>query len=160
MSGYIQHWQKQNNFKKSDVRVITQKIKKKLSSRKAENLHLEAFQKIDCLECANCCKSIPPIITKSDSKRISKKLGLKESDFIEQYTTEDNDGDRVFKTSPCKFLQEDNTCLIYNDRPKACRRYPHTDKGELIKHPELLGTNSMYCPAAYYILQKINEQFN
>ena len=44
-----------------------------------------AFEKVDCLACANCCKSIPPIVNKTDAKRISKFLGLKVTVFKEDY---------------------------------------------------------------------------
>ena len=40
-------------------------------------LHEEAFEKIDCLQCANCCKNYSPRFKTPDIKRISKLLGMK-----------------------------------------------------------------------------------
>ena len=41
-------------------------------------LHDEAFRKIDCLDCANCCKTAGPLLTKRDRQRVSKHLGYEE----------------------------------------------------------------------------------
>ena len=79
--------------------------------------HEEAFQRIDCLQCANCCKNYSPRFKTPDIKRISRHLGLRESELIEQYLRLDEDGDYVVKTTPCPFLGADNYCSIYDVRP-------------------------------------------
>ena len=57
MIDYIDIWRRQRNSKKAKHKAQTQKVKKKLTYSEAESLHIEAFENIDCLECANCCKS-------------------------------------------------------------------------------------------------------
>ncbi|HVX27957.1 MAG TPA: YkgJ family cysteine cluster protein, partial [Parafilimonas sp.] len=48
-------------------------------------LHEEAFEKINCLDCAMCCKNYSPRFKTPDIKRISKHLKQKEGEFIENY---------------------------------------------------------------------------
>ena len=57
---------------------------KKLKRTKSKNLddtvhqlHDEAFEKIDCLECANCCKTTSPAIYERDIDRLAKHLKMK-----------------------------------------------------------------------------------
>ena len=76
-------------------------------------LHHEVFSHIDCLECANCCKTTSPIVIDRDIDRIAKHLKKKPSDVIEAFLLLDGDHDYVFRETPCPFLMPDNYCLIY-----------------------------------------------
>ena len=121
------------------------------------DLHEEAFSKIDCLECANCCKNYSPRFKQPDIKRIARVLKLKEGELVDRYLKLDSDGDYVVKQSPCPFLAEDNTCNIYDDRPSDCRRYPYTDEDVLLKRVQLTLKNSTVCPASHAVLEKVLE---
>ncbi|HEX2683021.1 MAG TPA: YkgJ family cysteine cluster protein, partial [Ferruginibacter sp.] len=121
------------------------------------DLHEEAFNKVDCLSCANCCKNYSPRFKTPDIKRISKHLGMKEGVFIDTYLNLDEEGDYVVKSSPCAFLGSDNFCSIYDVRPSDCARYPYTDEDVLLKRPQLTLKNSTVCPAVYYVLEKLAE---
>ena len=121
------------------------------------DLHEEAFSKIDCLECANCCKNYSPRFKQPDIKRIARVLKLKEGELVDRYLKLDSDGDYVVKQSPCPFLAEDNTCNIYDDRPSDCRRYPYTDEDVLLKRVQLTLKNSTVCPATHAVLDKLLE---
>lgn len=137
------------------VNRLVHKSNKKIDQL-ADEMHDQVFEKVDCLDCANCCKTIPAMVSKTDSKRISKYLGLKEKEFEKQYLTRDDDQDWVMKVSPCVFLAEDNTCDIYDVRPKACRQYPHTNDLEFKQNAHLHADNAVYCPAVYHILERLN----
>ena len=91
-------------------------------------LHDSAFAQIDCLECANCCKTFEPRINEKDIERISKFLKLKKAVFIKTYLKTDEDGDFIFQSMPCPFLLPDNYCSVYDVRPRACAEYPHTNR--------------------------------
>lgn len=119
--------------------------------------HEEAFAKIDCLTCANCCKNYSPRFKTPDIKRISKLLKMKEGNFIETFLTVDSDGDYVAKKAPCPFLGEDNYCQIYEDRPSDCVRFPYTDEDVLLKRPALTLKNATFCPIVYYVLEQLTE---
>ena len=122
--------------------------------------HTESFDKIDCLRCANCCKTTSPIVTSTDIDRMSKRLRTKPSEFIESYLKIDEDGDYVFRTAPCPMLDIDNYCKIYNVRPSACRTYPHTDRKKFYQLSSITYQNSFICPAVQDILNKLRQKFD
>jgi Fe-S-cluster containining protein len=114
--------------------------------------HNNVFEKIDCLSCSNCCRSLGPRIIEKDIGRISKYSKMKSSAFIQTYLRVDEDGDYVFKQMPCPFLEADNSCRIYENRPKACREYPHTNRKKFYQILDLTFKNSYVCPAVIEIL--------
>lgn len=123
-----------------------------------KDTHEEVFAKTDCLTCANCCKTAPPLLTEEDIHRISKALGLSVKQFSKTYVLLDFNGDKTFNIVPCRFLMDNNACSIYDIRPSACRRYPHTDEKEYPKRTQLNVANTMICPAAYQILEKLKTK--
>lgn len=118
-------------------------------------LHDEFSQSINCLECANCCRSLGPAIYDRDIERMAKALRMKEREVVDTYLRIDEDGDYVFKTMPCPFLMPDNYCSIYENRPKACREYPHTDRRKFEQIYKLTVTNTSTCPIAYEVLSEL-----
>lgn len=118
-------------------------------------LHSEAFERINCLECANCCRTLGPLITDKDIERMAKALRMKPSAVVEQYLRIDEEGDYVFRQIPCPFLMPDNYCSIYEARPKACREYPHTDRRKFYQIYKLTVKNAETCPVAFDVLQEL-----
>ncbi len=118
-----------------------------------EDLHAKEFQKTDCLECANCCKTTAALFTDKDVDRIAKHLKMKSQNFEEQYLKIDEDGDLVMKETPCAFLAADNYCLIYDVRPRACQEYPHTNRKKFHQISDVTMRNVAICPAAYNIVE-------
>ena len=123
-----------------------------------EKLHDDEFKKSDCLQCANCCKTTSPIFTKKDIERISKSFRIKTRQFIDTYLNVDDDQDYVLKSSPCTFLADDNTCSIYDVRPKACQEYPHTNRKNFEKISELTLKNVSICPATFNIVEALRAK--
>ena len=68
-----------------------------------ERLHDAVFEKIDCLECANCCKTTSPMFFEKDIDRLSKALGMKTSAFVSEYLVRDKDDIYALKSTPCPF---------------------------------------------------------
>jgi hypothetical protein len=158
---WIQDWRNRKTTNKKRNKQFVKKLKRvqaKKLDQLGDDIHEAVFQDIDCLDCANCCTTIPPMLNPADINRISKRLGMKTARFMETYVTIDEDGDTVMNTSPCPFLLEDHTCLIYEDRPKACRQYPHTDQHEFSQHLKLHAINANHCPAVFHILERMMEQ--
>ena len=123
------------------------------------DIHEEEFEKTDCLDCGNCCKTTSPIFTDKDIERISKYLKIKVPNFIAQYLRIDEDDFYVLKSSPCTFLDEsDNTCFIYDARPKACAEYPHTNRKKFIQLTNLTLNNTEVCPATYRIVEELKKR--
>lgn len=125
-----------------------------------QEIHNEVFDEIDCLACANCCKTLGPHITNRDIERMSKALRMTSVEVIAQYLRidEDVDGAYVFKEMPCPFLAADNYCLIYDSRPNGCREYPHTDCSKFFQIRELTIKNAETCPAVYEILKRLRQK--
>jgi Fe-S-cluster containining protein len=119
--------------------------------------HEQIFAETDCLACANCCKTTSPIFTNRDVERLSKHLGMRPANFVERYLRIDQDGDYVLQSSPCTFLNDDNTCSVYDERPKACREYPHTDRRKMSAILDLTYRNTLVCPAVERIVDKIRN---
>lgn len=120
-------------------------------------LHYEEFEKVDCLECARCCKSLGPMIFESDIERMSSALKMKTGAFKDKYIKMDEDGDIIFNESPCPFLCYDNLCMIYESRPKACREYPHTDRKRFYQVAKKTYYNITTCPAVFSIVEKLKK---
>ena len=154
-NGISAGWEKKSADRQKIYRQFLQKADKNTVLEKLPGLHDEAFSKIDCLQCANCCKNYSPRFKTPDIKRISKHLKMRESDFIERYLKVDEDGDFVVRSTPCPFLGLDNFCSIYEQRPSDCHRFPYTDEDVFIKRPQLTLKNSTFCPAVYYVLEKL-----
>jgi uncharacterized protein len=119
--------------------------------------HHQVFEKINCLDCGNCCKSLGPRLNERDIRQMAKATHLKPSAFEEKYLQIDEDGDYIFKNLPCPFLMNDNYCSVYENRPKACREYPHTHQPEILKKSKLHIINSTTCPAVFEILENIRK---
>ncbi|MDO5656150.1 MAG: YkgJ family cysteine cluster protein [Flavobacteriaceae bacterium] len=126
----------------------------------AQQAHNEVFEEIDCLNCANCCKTTGPLFTERDIDRISAKLKLKPHQFIAKYLHKDEENDWVLNTLPCPFLGMDNYCMIYDVRPKACAEFPHTDRRKLYQINHLTIKNTLICPAAYEIVERLKKHYN
>ena len=121
-------------------------------------IHEEVFEEIDCLECANCCRSLGPRITDRDIEKIAESYRIKPHEVVNRYLRIDEDKDYVFKTMPCPFLMDDNYCSIYENRPKACREYPHTDRKKFFQISALTIKNSYTCPAVFEILERLKKE--
>jgi Fe-S-cluster containining protein len=132
-----------------------QRVSKNEVLQRQGDLHEEAFAKVDCLSCANCCKNYSPRFKGPDIKRISKVLGLRETDFITTYLKMDEDGDYVLQSLPCPFLEADNRCRIYEDRPSDCRRFPYTDEDVLVKRASITLKNTSFCPITYFVIERL-----
>ena len=151
----LHNWQKRSKEKQKQFKNFLARADKNKVLKQLPALHEEAFEKIDCLTCANCCKNYSPRFKTPDVKRISRHLKMRESDFIEKYLRVDEDGDYVVRSLPCPFLGSDNFCTIYDERPSDCRRFPYTDEDVLIKRQTLTLKNSTFCPITYYVLEKL-----
>ena len=163
MQGSIQYFKPKElkdmtSNRKHEFKALIQKIKKKKPKNLdaiVHELHQQAFDDFDCLDCANCCSSISPIVTDKDVERLAKSQKQKASTFIDSHLFVDEDKDYVFKETPCPFLMGDNYCCVYENRPRACREYPHTDRKRFIQVLNLTIRNCEICPVVYAIVDEL-----
>lgn len=136
---------------------------KKLSPKDLDlttnELHDVAFEQIDCLQCANCCATTGPLLLNKDIDRLAKALKLKPSIFAEQYLKIDEDNDYVFKQMPCMFLGNDKYCSVYQDRPNACREFPHTQQRNILQKLKITYLNTTICPAVAIVVEGLKEKY-
>ncbi|MBL4625792.1 MAG: YkgJ family cysteine cluster protein [Flavobacteriales bacterium] len=151
-------WEKEKETKKF-LAILKRQNKQKKVDEVIHGIHDKTFDRIDCMTCANCCKTTGPLFTDKDITRIAAKLRMKDVDFIESYLRIDEDDDYVLKELPCAFLGEDNFCSIYDYRPKACREFPHTNSDKQSQLFGLLVKNTFECPAAYEIVEEMKAHY-
>lgn len=161
MKNRLQQLQKSAKDKHNENKKYFDKLKKKAPKNldyQMLDIHEDVFNRIDCLECANCCKTTGPLFTSQDIERISKYLKLKPQQFFEAYLQVDEDKDTVLKELPCHFLDFENKCMIYDVRPKACKEYPHTDRKKFQQITALTLNNVAICPAAYEVVEQMKKK--
>lgn len=120
------------------------------------SLHHDAFEVFDCLLCANCCRSISPAMSHNDVAQLSLKLKMRPSEIVTRHLQMDEDGDYVFTSAPCPFIDGENYCHVYSHRPKACSEYPHTNRARFYQLLKLSLKNAEICPVVYAILMKLS----
>ncbi|HPF11863.1 MAG TPA: YkgJ family cysteine cluster protein [Flavobacteriaceae bacterium] len=148
-----------------DMEKENKKFFSKLKKKPPKNLdtlmvelHEAEFQKTDCLQCANCCKTTGPLFTDKDIERLAKHFRMKGTNFIDAYLRVDEEGDYVLQNVPCPFLGVDNYCSVYEVRPKACREYPHTNRKKFHQISNLTMKNVAICPAAFNIVEELKKR--
>ena len=149
--------------KKSESKKFFEKLKKNNPTnldKDCNRLHDEAFEVIDCLQCGNCCKTTGPLLLDKDIARLAKYLKIKPATFTENYLRIDEDKDYVFKKMPCIFLEENNCCSVYENRPNACREYPHTQQSKIIQKLKITFENTLICPAVAKVVEGLKLIYN
>ena len=127
----------------------------------AAALEPEIWKEVDCLTCANCCKTMSPTFTKKDIKRISQHFGQTPEAFTKQWLRKDRIGDMLNKTEPCQFLNlQDNKCSIYEIRPADCSGFPHLPRKRMLDYIHVHKQNIEYCPATYKLVEKMQAAMN
>ena len=75
----LHQWEKKSAEHQKAYKNFLERADKNTVLKKLPDLHEEAFAKIDCLQCAACCKNYSPRFKTPDIKRISKYLKMKEA---------------------------------------------------------------------------------
>ncbi len=147
-------------------KTINKKFLSKLNDKKIRDLddvvqqaNDRAFVEIDCLKCANCCKTTSPIFYDKDIERLAGYFKIKSAQFIDKYLHLDEVNDYVLNSNPCPFLGSDNYCSVYAHRPKACAEYPHTNRKNFYQLTTLTYHNTMICPAVNKVLDTLKSYY-
>jgi len=116
------------------------------------------WRDVNCMECANCCKTMTPTFTKADIDRISKHLSITRREFRDRWLIkEEGTGDWVNKTQPCQFLV-DNKCSIYDIRPADCAEFPHHNKKPFDLYNDTFKNNLTHCPATLTLVDRLKKK--
>lgn len=93
-------------------------------------LKFKCYKGISCFNA--CCKKADVTLAPYDVLRLQKRLGMNSEEFLKAHTVPfqlDADGVpgikmRTDNDGACLFLDGDNGCSVYEDRPTVCRYYP------------------------------------
>ena len=118
-----------------------------------------AWQGIDCLSCANCCKTMTPTFTNVDIKKIASYLQISTDEMKRKWLKKERGtGNWLNKTTPCQFLDmETNMCNVYEVRPADCSGFPHLAKKKFVDYLHVHQQNLDECPATFKMVEKMNE---
>jgi Fe-S-cluster containining protein len=151
-------------YKRSFRRFLTRLEKDPPASldRIAVLVNNEVWKEIDCLGCANCCKTMTPTFTVKDVNRISLHLGMTPAAFREKYLYLEKKGpDWMNKQLPCQFLDlSNNMCSIYEVRPSDCAGFPHLTKRKMVDFIHVHKQNISYCPATFKMVEKMKAMLD
>lgn len=126
--------------------------------RLVKETDLSVWQDVNCMDCANCCKTMTPTFRRSDIIRISAHLGMKPRDFVEKWLFKEEDtGDWVNRIQPCQFLV-DNKCSIYEVRPRDCAEFPHHNKRPFDAYNDTFTNNVDKCPATFLLVERLRKK--
>lgn len=156
LSEFHKHAQAKRNDNEAFYKQLKRRPPKDLDTR-FHRAHDAVFERTDCLQCANCCKTTSPIFYQHDIERAAKGLGIKPGNFLQTYLEMDEEGDFVLTQAPCPFLEPDNRCGIYEHRPTACREYPHTNRKNMRQILSLTFRNTLVCPAVLEITERVKQ---
>ncbi len=116
------------------------------------------WRDIDCMKCANCCKTMTPTFTPKDIKRISAHLDMTAQAFKDKWLVKEEDtGDWVNKKQPCQFLKN-NMCSIYEVRPSDCAEFPHHNKKPFDDYNDTFINNLVHCPATLTLVERLKKR--
>jgi Fe-S-cluster containining protein len=154
---------KRNRARRSMRLFLTklEKQKPKGIDSKIGKWEKEVWKEVECLSCANCCKTMTPTYTPTDLKRISAHFGMTVAAFQKKWLRRERGGDRDWmnKSTPCQFLNlKDNKCSIYAIRPVDCAGFPHLAK-DFQDFVHIHHQNVDSCPATFSLVQKMMASF-
>lgn len=137
-------WLKSHNFVEKRFRAIAE----------------QAEESIDCTQCANCCRVATTQINDRDIDRMSRGLGMRRDEFLDQYTVESDEGIILRRTQAgCVFLQG-TLCSIYEFRPNTCELFPHLVKGNgsFVSRMWHMPDRAVYCPIVFNSLEQFKVE--
>ncbi|MFC2114063.1 YkgJ family cysteine cluster protein [Bacteroidota bacterium] len=159
LAKFQQKARKQFRENEAFLKKLKQKKPKDLDAV-VHQLHEEVFEQINCLDCANCCKTTSPAFYHKDIERLSRQMKMRPSEFAEDYLQLDDDGAYMFRNEPCPFLDAENYCIYYDFRPLACKEYPLTNRKRFYQMLPLTLKNTLICPAVLEIVNSLKKCYS
>jgi Fe-S-cluster containining protein len=117
------------------------------------------WEEVNCISCANCCKTMTPTYTRKDVNRISKHFKMSYQQFYDKWLKLDTNKDIINQSTPCQFLGKDNMCTIYSIRPDDCAGFPHFIRRDFMYQVEekTYINNIQHCPATLVFVENIQK---
>ncbi len=129
--------------------------------RRLRKIAEDIESKIDCTECANCCRVATVTLKERDVEGLAKFIGASRREFLANYTEVSEEEGLILKRGEkgCVFL-EGNLCSVYEGRPDTCNDFPHLARGagSLMARMWHMPDRATYCPIAYNTLEAFKEE--
>ena len=130
------------------------------SDRRLRKFGEEIEARIDCTQCANCCRVTEVGITDRDVEKLAKFIGLTKDEFLRESTARDEFNDLILKRTEagCVFLK-DNLCTVYQARPQNCANFPHLVRGSgsIASRMWQFVDRAEFCPIVYNWMERVKE---
>ncbi len=132
------------------------------SDRVLRRLAEQVEDAIDCTQCANCCRVASVRLSERDIEHLSSALRLKRAQFLKAYTSESAEEGVILNRTEehgCTFLNG-TVCLVYENRPDICQRFPHVVRGEgsIASRMWEFVDRACYCPIVYNSLEAFKRE--
>lgn len=112
------------------------------------------WAQIDCTTCGNCCRTLQIVVDDKDIRRLAKRFQITAKQFAEKYVAvAEEDGTKYFTSTPCAFLDANNRCTVYEDRPQACRDFPYLYTPGFRQRTLMMIDNNATCPIVFNVWQ-------
>jgi Fe-S-cluster containining protein len=106
------------------LKEITPEMEKDLDL--AYEICMSYKEDFPCEMCGRCCHQPNIIIRPEEIDRVSHAAGVPLYEFVTKYVERTPDGRMLLsKTDPCAFLDKNNRCKIWKDRPEICGDFPY-----------------------------------
>ncbi len=120
----------------------------------------EVSARIDCTQCANCCRTLHVCLVPADAARLARGMEQTPSAVIAQYVDRAN-GKRLgewgtISARPCPLLAG-NLCSVYAHRPETCRAYPNFTPDFRWTLTDTIG-GAATCPIIFNTLRAVCDQ--
>ena len=158
----LRSFKQKARHRKRSLRMFLSGVKKnppRNLDRIVEKVDSIVWKEIDCLSCANCCKTMSPTYNLKDIVRISAHFGMTPAEFKNKWLVYDKkDRDWINKQVPCQFLDTNtNMCSIYEVRPSDCAGFPHFTKRKFVDYVHVHKQNIEFCPATLRMVEELQQ---
>jgi Fe-S-cluster containining protein len=127
--------------------------------RAAEEIHA----RIDCRQCAECCRVTEVQLVDRDVEHLARYLGVSRQGFLNDYTAADAEGTLILRRTEagCVFL-DGNECTVYDARPGNCERFPHLLRGSGSLESRMWDfvDRATYCPIVFNWMEAVKDLTN
>jgi len=121
-------------------------------------LNAYVASKIDCRECANCCRELAAALSHEDIARLARDEGITPEQFERRYLDKTDEPDRLLiRQKPCPFL-EGKLCRHYHARPESCAEFPFLHKADFTTRSVMALWNLPYCPIVYNVYELLKQE--
>jgi uncharacterized protein len=121
---------------------------------------LDAYvsSKIDCRQCANCCRELAAALGREDVARLAKTEGIRCEQFEQKYLDKTDEPDRfLIRQKPCPFLAG-KLCRHYHVRPESCAEFPFLHRPDFTTRSMMALWNLSYCPIVYNVYELLKDE--